>query len=115
MKSKDIIQQKYKNVTCPKCNSKNMKKNAKRKTKNRGIIQRYQCKDCSYRFVFDDGFYRMRNHEKKITLCMDLYYNGMSFRKIQEHLKAFYPENCHYSTAYRWIVRYATTREYKFL
>lgn len=49
----------------------------------------------------------MRNHEKKITLCMDLYYNGMSFRKIQEHLKAFYPKNCHYSTAYRWIVKYS--------
>ena len=49
----------------------------------------------------------MKNHEKKITLCMDLYYNGMSFRKIQEHLKAFYPKNCHYSTAYRWIVKYS--------
>lgn len=49
----------------------------------------------------------MKNHEKKITLCMDLYYNGMSFRKIQEHLQAFYPKNCHYSTAYRWIVKYA--------
>jgi len=107
MKSKDIIQQKYKNVTCPKCNSKNVKKNAKRKTKHRGEIQRYQCKECSYRFVLDDGFYRMRNHEKKVTLCMDLYYNGMSFRKIQEHLKAFYPKNCHFSTAYRWIIKYS--------
>ena len=107
MKSKEIIQQKYKNVTCPKCNSKNVKKNAKRKTKHRGEIQRYKCKNCSYRFTLDDGFYRMRNHEKKITLCMDLYYNGMSFRKIQEHLKAFYPKNCHFSTAYRWIIKYS--------
>lgn len=82
MKSKDIIQKKYKNVTYPKCNSKSIKKNAKRKTKHRGIIQRYQCKECSYRFVLGEGFYRMRNHEKKITLCMDLYYNGKSFRYL---------------------------------
>ena len=107
MKSKDIIQEKYKKVSCPSCSSNKIKKDGKRKTKNRGEIQRYKCKDCKLRFVLDDGFYRMRNHEKKITLCMDLYYNGMSFRKIQEHLKAFYPKNCHYSTAYRWIVKYA--------
>jgi transposase-like protein len=106
MKSKEIIQQKYKNVTCSNCNSEKVKKDGKRKTKHRGEIQRYKCKECRFRFVLDDGFYRMRNHEKKITLCMDLYYNGMSFRKIQEHLKAFYPKNCHYSTAYRWIVKY---------
>tara|TARA_Y100000310_G_scaffold272497_1_gene287493 strand:+ start:297 stop:1220 length:924 start_codon:yes stop_codon:yes gene_type:complete len=107
MKSKDIIQRRYKNVTCPSCNSKKLKKDGKRKTKHRGEIQRYKCKNCNLRFVLDDGFYRMRNHEKKITLCRDLYYNGMSFRKIQEHLKAFYPKNCHYSTAYRWIVKYS--------
>ena len=107
MKSKDIIQEKYKKVSCPNCNSEKIKRDGKRKTKNRGEIQRYKCKNCRLRFVRDDGFYRMRNHEKKITLCMDLYYNGISFRKIQEHLKAFYPKNCHYSTAYRWIVKYS--------
>jgi len=107
MKSKKIIEQKYKNVSCPNCSSNKIKKDGKRKTKNRGEIQRYKCKDCNLRFVFDDGFYRMRNSDKKITLCMDLYYNGMSFRKIQEHIKAFYPKNCHYSTVYRWIVKYS--------
>jgi transposase-like protein len=107
MKSINIIQEKYKKVSCPSCNSNKLKKDGKRKTKNRGKIQRYKCKNCELRFVLDDGFYRMRNHEKKISLCMDLYYNGMSFRKIQEHLKAFYPKNCHYSTAYRWIVKYS--------
>lgn len=107
MKSINIIQEKYKKVSCPSCDSKKLKKDGKRKTKHRGEIQRYKCKNCKLRFVLDEGFYRMRNHEKKITLCMDLYYNGMSFRKIQEHLKAFYPKNCHYSTAYRWIVKYS--------
>jgi transposase-like protein len=107
MKSKQIIEQKYKKVSCPFCSSANVIKRGIRKTEHRGKVQRFGCKECSKRFSIDDGFWKMKNHGKKITLCMDLYYNGMSFRKIQEHLQAFYPKNCHYSTAYRWIVKYA--------
>jgi len=107
MKSKEIIQQKYKNVTCPKCNSKNVKKNAKRKTKHRGEIQRYKCKNCSYRFTFDDGFKRMRNHPKKITCALDLFYRGISTRKVQKHFKAFYPHNSSHKSIYKWVVKYS--------
>ena len=71
-KSKEIIQQKYKNVTCPKCNSNQTKKDGKRKTQNRGKIQRYRCKKCDFRFVIDDGFYRMRKKENKVTAGIDL-------------------------------------------
>jgi len=106
MKSKEIIQQKYKNVICPKCNSNQIKKDGKRKTQNRGKIQRYRCKECDFRFVIDDGFYRMRNHEKKITLCLDLYFKGISLRKIQEHLQAFYPQNSSHVAIYDWIIKY---------
>lgn len=45
MKSKDIIEKKYKNVTCPECNSNKIKKDRKRKTNNRGKIQRYGVKN----------------------------------------------------------------------
>jgi len=108
MKSKDIIQQKYKKVTCPKCNSNQIKKDGKRKTNNRGKIQRYRCKECNFRFVIDDGFYRMRNSENKITAGIDLYYKGVSLRKVQEHFQAFYPHNSSHMSVYRWIVKYAT-------
>ncbi|MBS3160496.1 IS1 family transposase [Candidatus Woesearchaeota archaeon] len=108
MKSKERIEQKYKKVFCPFCSSDNVIKRGIRETENRGKVQRYGCKDCSKRFSIDDGFWKMKNHEKKITLCMDLYYKGVSFRKLQEHLQAFYPKNAHYSTIYRWIIKYAT-------
>ena len=108
MKSKDIIQQKYKNVICPKCNSNQIKKDGKRKTQNRGKIQRYRCKDCNLRFVIDDGFYRMRNHPNKITAGIDLYYKGVSLRKVQEHFQSFYPKNSTYVSVYNWIMKYAT-------
>ena len=107
MKSKDVIEQKYKNVTCLKCNSNQIKKDGKRKTNNRGKIQRYRCKDCNFRFVIDDGFYRMRNNPNKITAGIDLYYKGVSLRKVQEHFQAFYPPNSSHMSVYRWIVKYA--------
>ncbi len=56
---------KYKNLSCPNCKSDSIKKNGSRQTENRGKIQRYQCKECEYRFTKDDGFFRMRNHPKK--------------------------------------------------
>jgi len=76
MKSNHIKKGKYKNLCCPKCNSNKIKKDGKRKTNNRGKIQRYRCKECDFRFVIDDGFYRMRNHPNKIIVGIDLYYKG---------------------------------------
>jgi transposase-like protein len=96
-----------KEIICEKCNGKNIKKDGVRETKNRSKVQRYKCKDCSHRFSLDDGFWKMKNHENKITSCMNMYYAGMSLRKIQEHLQMFAPKNSHYSTIYRWIVKYA--------
>ncbi len=94
-------------IICQRCKGSNIKKDGVRKTKNRGKIQRYKCKDCSYRFSVDEGFWKMKNHEDKITACLNMYYAGMSLRKIQEHLQMFTPKNCHYSTIYRWIIKYA--------
>ncbi len=94
-------------ISCKKCDGKNLKKDGIRETKDRGNVQRYKCKDCSHRFSIDDGFWKMKNHEDKITSCMNMYYAGMSLRKIQEHLQMFAPKNSHYSTIYRWIVKYA--------
>ncbi|MBU0978045.1 MAG: DDE-type integrase/transposase/recombinase [Nanoarchaeota archaeon] len=94
-------------IICSKCQSENIKKDGKRKTENRGKIQRYRCKDCNFRFVVDDGFFRMRNDEKKITAGIDLYYKGVSVRKVQDHFQAFYPHNASHMSVYRWIVKYA--------
>tara|TARA_Y100000310_G_scaffold345210_1_gene462705 strand:- start:2616 stop:3542 length:927 start_codon:yes stop_codon:yes gene_type:complete len=107
MKSNNVNENKYKNLCCPKCKSKNFKKNGRRKTENRGLIQRYQCKDCNYRFTYDDGFFRMRNNPNKITCALDLFYKGVSTRKVQEHFQSFYPHNSHNTTVYRWVVKYA--------
>jgi len=107
MKSVKEKEKKYKKLLCPNCNSKNVIKRGFRKTENRGKIQRYSCKDCSHRFVVDDGFFRMRNHPKKITCALDLFYRGVSTRKVQEHFQAFYPHNSSHKSVYKWVVKYA--------
>nr|MBI4156984.1 IS1/IS6 family transposase [Candidatus Woesearchaeota archaeon] len=94
-------------INCPECKSEAIKKNGNRKTQNRGIIQRYKCNSCDYRFTKNDGFFRMRNSPQKITLCLDLFFRGISTRKVQEHLQAFYPHNSSHKSIYKWVIRYS--------
>jgi len=94
-------------IICSHCKSENIIKWTKRQTENRGLIQRYKCKDCNKTFTLDDGFFRMRNASQKITCAMDLFYRGVSTRKVQEHFKAFYPHNADHSSILRWIVKYS--------
>ena len=107
MKSNSGISKKYKNISCYKCKSKELRKDGLRKTQYRGKVQRYKCKKCGKRFVTDNGFFRMRNSPEKITLCLNLFYRGVSTRKIKEHLKAFYPRNSSDVSIYKWIVKYS--------
>ena len=92
---------------CIYCESNNYKKRGFRQTENRGKIQRYFCKDCKKSFVIDDGFYRMRNSPQKITCGLDLFYRGVSTRKVQEHFKAFYPHNASNVSVYNWVIKYS--------
>jgi len=94
------------NIKCS-CDSENVIKWTKRKTENRGLIQRYKCKDCNKTFTLDDGFFRMRNNPQKVTCAIDLFYRGVSTRKVQEHFKAFYPHNSDHSSILRWIIKYS--------
>ena len=107
IKSNNGKNKEYKKVTCSNCSSENTIKWGRRKTENRGKIQRYKCKKCNNTFVIDDGFFRMRTNENKITAGIDLYYKGVSLRKIQEHFQAFYPHNSSHMSVYRWIVKYS--------
>ena len=98
-------------LKCPECSSKEVTKRGFRYTERREKIQKYFCKDCKYRFILDNPFFRMRNKEQVITQCMDLYYSGMSFRKIADHLQRFFPKGVNASTIYRWILKFIPMME----
>jgi len=100
-----------KEIKCPFCNSKEIIKRGLIKTENRDKTQRYGCKTCNNRFVLDNPFFRMRNKDLIITQTMDMYYSGMSFRKIAQHLQRFFPKGISHSTIYRWIIKYVPIME----
>lgn len=59
-----------------------------------------------YLFVPDDGFRKLRNDPRIISLTLDLYFKGVSLRKIADHLKQFYGLNVSHVTVYNWIKRF---------
>jgi len=107
MKHSNKQKSEVKKVICPNCKSEKIIKRGKRKTQNRGLIQRYGCQNCNKRFVIDDGFFKMKNHPNKITCAIDLFYKGVSTRKVQEHFQAFYPHNSSHKSIYKWVVKYS--------
>jgi len=96
-----------KETKCPNCKSNVVVKRGYFETKAHGKQQRYFCKSCNKKFIAQTSFYRMRNNPQKITLCLDLFYKGISTRQIQQHLQAFYPHNSSWVTIYKWIIRYS--------
>ena len=92
-------------IICPECKSENIKKWGIRKT-TFGENQRYRCNDCGHRFIVDKGFCRMKNSPKTITLTLDLYFKGVSQRKIVDHLKQFENVDVTQPTILSWIKKY---------
>jgi putative transposase len=92
---------------CPYCKKEDIVRRGSFETKTHGKQQRYFCKSCNKKFIVRTGFYRMRNSPQKITLCLDLFYRGVSTRKIQEHLQAFYPHSSSNVSIYNWLVKYS--------
>lgn len=76
-------------ISCPNCDSLEIVKRGKRKTKN-GFVQRFGCKNCGKRFVVDSGFERMKATPQIVTVSLDLFFKGVSTRKIADHILQFY-------------------------
>jgi transposase-like protein len=97
---------------CVYCHSSEIVKRGTRKNK-RGLTQVWWCKACKKRFVVDLGFSKMKCSPQVITASLDLYFKGISLRKITDHLKQFHGVTVNCSTVLRWIQRYiALMKEY---
>jgi putative transposase len=72
-----------------------------------GTVARYLCKSCGYRFTGRDGFQRRRADPEKIALALDLYFRGMSVRKVAEHFAQVHGLKVSHVTVYRWVVHYS--------
>jgi putative transposase len=77
-------------------------------------IQRYKCISCGHRWdAKNSGFERMRANPHAITVALDLYFKGVSLRKIVDHLKQFEHVNVSHAAVLYWIKKYVTVmRDY---
>ena len=72
-----------------------------------GAVQRYLCRACGRRFAGRQGFAKRRADPTNIARALDLYFRGMSVRKVREHLEQVERLNVSHMTVFRWIVHYS--------
>ncbi len=68
--------------------------------------QVYKCKSCARKFVPNEGFQHMWYDPRVVATTLDLYFKGVSLRKIADHLKQFNGLDIDHSTVHRWISKY---------
>ena len=92
-------------ILCQRCGSENYKKHGVRHNKKAGDIQRYLCRDCKYVFIVNPAFENAKASAKTISNAIDLYFKGMSLRKISDHLKTG-NVIIHNTSVCRWIRKF---------
>ena len=90
---------------CRFCGSENIEKHGIRHNKN-GEKQRYRCRECNRRFVVNDGFAKTKYDPETITQGLDLYFKGLSLRKVKDHFEQFLNRKIHHTTILKWVQKY---------
>lgn len=90
---------------CRYCGSENIVKIGVRHNL-RGDAQRFLCKECGHKFILDEGFDKVKATPKAITIALDLYFKGISQRKIVEHLQMFEGIKVTQPCVLKWIRKY---------
>lgn len=102
----------YDKPSCTLCNSFKVIRNGIRK--NKGMDkQRFKCLNCEKTFIQNPEFKGYKADAKVVTCVMDLYFKGISLRKIQDHLIQFYDLKVSHETIRFWINKFMRIiREY---
>lgn len=72
-------------MVCKYCGSEKVVKNGKVKSK-----QVFKCKTCGHRFTKGSDFPKMRTESRIISTSIDLYYEGLSVRKVQTQIEKIF-------------------------
>jgi len=89
-------------MMCKYCQSKNVVKHGKK-----GDKQRYLCKDCGHKFYDGSDFPRMRTESRIISISIDMYFEGLSVRKIQTQIEKIFGVHVSQVTIWKWIMKYS--------
>jgi len=72
----------------------------------RGAKQVYFCKDCKRKFGEQSLLKKVQFTPELITLTLDLYFSGLSLRKVARNVSDHLNIDVGYTTIYSWIHRY---------
>jgi len=73
----------------------------------KGDKQRYLCKDCGHKFYDGSDFPRMRTESRIISISIDMYFEGLSVRKIQTQIEKIFGVHVSQVTIWKWIMKYS--------
>lgn len=89
-------------MRCKYCQSESVVKNG-----SRGGMQRYLCKGCGHKFFDNQNeLPRMRTNTQAIVTAIDMFYSGLSTRKVAIQLENIYGESVSQSTVHYWVHKY---------
>jgi transposase-like protein len=90
-------------VQCKYYESENVVKNGKVKGE-----QVYKCKACGHRFTLGSEFPKMRIQARIISSSIDLYFEGLSVRKIQTQIDKLFGVHVSQMAVWKWIMKYSS-------
>ena len=90
-------------MNCKYCKSDNVVKHGRR-----AGLQRYLCKNCNHHFHdTKNSLPRMRNDSTVIVTSLNLYYSGLSMRKVREQIENIYGKSLSQVAIHYWVHKYA--------
>jgi transposase-like protein len=88
-------------IKCDQCGSIRVMKYGTYKEK-----QVYKCKDCQHMFKESSLLKGLKFDPEIITFALDLYFSGLSLRKVARNLNDHFELDLSFSTVYSWIQKY---------
>lgn len=88
-----------------KCGSVNIIKIGIRHNKS-GNIQVFKCKECNKKWSDNLGFAKNKINSKIVTMALDLYFKGISLRKVKEHIVLFHGVKVSHVAILGWIRKF---------
>ena len=89
-------------MPCKYCGSEKVVKDGKVKGK-----QQFVCRSCGHKFVEGSDFPKMRVESRIISTAIDMYYEGLSIRKVQNQLQKIFGIQIGKSAIWKWIMKYS--------
>ena len=63
--------------------------------------------DCKHEFIDNRTFVKMRIKDKAIVTALDLYFEGLSVRKVQRQIAKIFGVKVSQVTIWKWIMKYS--------